>query len=111
MLNHQPPLDRVFHALSDPGRLAIVARLGDGPASVGDLAGPLEMSLPRALQHLKVLEDAALVRSEKKGRTRVCSLAPEGLSAVADWIERRRAAMEARLDRLGEFLENGGDGS
>ncbi|MEM7523622.1 MAG: metalloregulator ArsR/SmtB family transcription factor [Pseudomonadota bacterium] len=109
MLNHELPLDRVFHALADPGRLAIIARLSEGPASVGDLAGPLSMSTPRALQHLKVLEETGLIASEKAGRVRTCRLAPTGLARIADWTEARRRGLETRLDRLGAYLDSTGD--
>lgn len=109
MLNQEPPLDRVFHALADSGRLAIVARLSAGPASVGEIAAPLSMSTPRALQHLKVLEETGLIASEKSGRVRTCRLAPAGLARIADWAEARRRGLEARLDNLGAYLDQTGD--
>jgi DNA-binding transcriptional ArsR family regulator len=104
MLNHSPALDQVFHALSDPARRGMIDRLSRGPASVSELAGPLEMSLPAVLQHLQVLEQSGLVRSEKVGRVRTCRIEPKALRSAEDWIVRRRAQWERRLDRLGAFL-------
>jgi DNA-binding transcriptional ArsR family regulator len=106
MLNFQPAaLDRVFHALADPARRSMVERLAKGPASVTELAKPLEMSLPAVVQHLAVLEDSGLVSSEKKGRVRTCKLEQKALQPAEQWIAQRRALWERRLDRLGEFLE------
>lgn len=98
------PLDRVFHALADPGRRAMVDRLLTGPASVSELAEPLAMSLSAVGQHLRVLEDSGLVRSEKRGRVRTCHLEPPALRRAEDWFTERRAFWERRLDRLGQFL-------
>src|SRR6516225_5821296 len=115
MLN-QPPdldLDRLFHALADPARRAIVERLTRAPAPVSELARPLPMSLPAAMQHLGVLEDAGIVRSEKVGRVRSCAIEPQALSQAEQWINARRVEWENRLDRLGEYLttlESKGDG-
>jgi DNA-binding transcriptional ArsR family regulator len=104
MLQYHPPLDRVFHALADPARRAIVERLSRGPASVSDLAEPLPMSLSAVGQHLKVLETSGLVRTEKLGRVRTCRIDPGALSLAEQWINARRSEWEHRLDRLGEFL-------
>ena len=104
MLNQQAALDRVFQALSDPGRRAMVERLCRGPASVSELARPLAMSLPAVVQHLQVLEASGLVRSEKSGRVRTCRLEPAALSLAEQWIDQRRTSWERRLDRLGVFL-------
>jgi DNA-binding transcriptional ArsR family regulator len=98
------PLDRLFHALADPGRRAMVDRLGQGAASVTELAKPLAMSLPAVVQHLKVLEESGLIRSEKTGRVRTCRLEPAALRTVEDWVAARRASWEHHLDRLGDFL-------
>jgi DNA-binding transcriptional ArsR family regulator len=98
-------LDRLFHALADPARRAIVERLSRGPAPVSELARPLPMSLPSAMQHLGVLEAAGLVRSEKIGRVRTCAIEPGALSQAEQWINARRIAWEQRLDRLGAYLE------
>ena len=116
MLNQSPDLDRLFHALADPARRAIVERLSRGPAPVSELARPLPMSLPAAMQHLSVLEVAGLVRSEKVGRVRTCAIEPRALSQAEQWINARRIEWEHRLDRLGDYLktlesEGDGDGS
>jgi DNA-binding transcriptional ArsR family regulator len=86
-----PALDRVFHALADPTRRAMVERLGRGPASVGQLAAPLAMSLPAVLQHLQVLEASGLVRSQKVGRVRTCQVVPAALRSAEQWIADRRS--------------------
>ncbi|HEV2083112.1 MAG TPA: metalloregulator ArsR/SmtB family transcription factor [Brevundimonas sp.] len=104
MLQHRP-LDLAFHALSDPTRRAMVERLTRGAASVSDLAAPLPMSMSAVVQHLKVLQEAGLVTSEKSGRIRTCRIDLHALSAAERWIAERRLSMEARLDRLGVFLE------
>jgi DNA-binding transcriptional ArsR family regulator len=104
MLNRSPALDRVFQALSDPSRRVIVERLSDGPASVSDLAEPLPMSLPGVIQHLRVLEQSGLVRSEKVGRVRTYRIEAAALRPAEQWISARRAGWERRLDRLGAYL-------
>lgn len=97
-------LDRVFHALSDPGRRVIVERLSRGPASVSEVAQPLDMSLSAVLQHLRVLEASGLVRTAKSGRVRTCRIEPGALRRVEQWIAERRSSWERCLDRLGEVL-------
>ena len=97
-------VDRLFHALGDPNRLAIVERLSRGPASVSELARPLPMSLPAVVQHLQVLETSGLVRSEKVGRVRTCRIEPAALRPVEQWISARRSSWERRFDRLGDYL-------
>jgi len=106
MLNQSPDLDRLFQALADPARRAMVERLSRGPAPVSELARPLPMSLPAAMQHLGVLEAAGLVRSEKVGRVRTCAIEPQALSLAEQWINARRIEWERRLDRLGAYLES-----
>lgn len=104
MLNEKPELDRVYHALADPTRRAVVARLSGGPASVSELARPLGMSLPAVVQHLQVLESSGLIRSEKTGRVRTCRIEPLALRTAENWIAEQRALWEARLDRLEDYL-------
>jgi DNA-binding transcriptional ArsR family regulator len=104
MLNQQGALDSMFHALADPTRRVMVERLSRGPASVGELARPFAMSLPAVVQHLQVLEESGLVRSEKIGRVRTCRIDPEALSVAEQWINQRRTSWEKRLDRLGDLL-------
>ena len=104
MPNHSVSLDSVFQALADPTRRSIVERLIRRPASVSELAEPLEMSLPAVMQHLRVLESCGLVRSEKAGRVRTCRLEPAALRMAEDWLGRQRTEWERRLDRLGDEL-------
>lgn len=101
----QQPLDLAFQALSDPTRRAMVERLARGPASVSELAEPLPMSMSAVMQHLKVLEGAGLVVSEKVGRVRTCRVEPQALSAAERWLNDRRRSVERSLDRLGFFLD------
>ena len=100
----QPSVDVLFHALSDANRRRMIDRLLEGPASVSELARPLEISLPAVVQHLHVLEASGIVRSHKEGRVRTCEIEPSALSTAERWISERRASWEARLDRLGDFL-------
>lgn len=105
MLQYQPtPLDLAFHALSDPGRRAMVERLSQGPASVGELARPMPMTLSAVIQHLKVLEEAGLVRSEKVGRVRTCALDIAAVSRVERWITERKRFWEQQYDQLETYL-------
>jgi DNA-binding transcriptional ArsR family regulator len=104
MLDQATDLDRVFHALADPGRRVMVERLSRGPASVSELARPLAMSLAAVVQHVQVLEASGLVRSQKTGRTRTCSINPAALRSAESWIGERRTLWEQRLDRLGDYL-------
>lgn len=104
MLNQRAPLDLTFHALADPTRRVIVERLSRGPASVSELARPLEMSLSAVIQHLRVLETSGLVQSEKVGRVRTCRIEPRALRMAEQWISERRTGWERRLDRLGDYL-------
>ena len=97
-------LDRIFHSLSDPTRRAMVERLSRGPASVSELGGPLAMTLAAVVQHVQVLEESGLLRSEKVGRVRTCRLEPAVLGTAESWIAERRSHWERKLDRLGEFL-------
>jgi DNA-binding transcriptional ArsR family regulator len=104
MLQDVADLDRIFHALADPGRRLMLERLGQGPASVSELGRPLSMSLAAVVQHVQVLEASGLVRTEKLGRTRTCTLNPASLRSAEQWISERRTFVERRLDRLGEYL-------
>src|SRR4051812_20254344 len=109
MLNQGAPLDRLFHALADPTRRAMVERLSRGPASVSELASPFAISLPAVVQHLQILEASGLVRSEKVGRVRTCRVEQAALRMVEQWIAERQATWERRLDRLGEILAQQSD--
>src|ERR1700731_3608990 len=104
MHRKKPNIDRVFHALGDPTRRAIVEKLSEGPISVSRLAEPLDITLAAVVQHLQVLEESGLVQTEKIGRGRTCRVDPSGLSAVEQWIGARRSMWERRFDRLGDLL-------
>jgi DNA-binding transcriptional ArsR family regulator len=109
MVNQLADLDRVFQALADPGRRLMIDRLSRGPASVSELGKPLAMSLAAVLQHVQVLEASGLVRSQKAGRTRTCSINPAALRSAESWISERRSLWERRLDRLGDYLSDAAD--
>jgi DNA-binding transcriptional ArsR family regulator len=104
MATRNPSVDRVFHALGDPTRRAILRKLSHGPVSVSRLAGPLNITLAAVVQHVQVLEKSRLVQTEKVGRVRTCRIEPAGLSAAAQWIRDCHSQWERKLDRLGEFL-------
>ena len=105
MVQYQQQLDRIFAALSDPTRRGILERLGRGRATISELAEPFGISLTGMKKHVQVLEDADLVRTDKLGRTRWCSLGPQDLDGVQRWIVGYRLMLDERLDRLGELLE------
>jgi DNA-binding transcriptional ArsR family regulator len=104
MHKRKPDIDRVFHALGDPTRRAILEKLSQGPMSVSRLAEPLDITLAAVVQHLQVLEESGLVQTEKIGRVRTCRIEPGGLAAAEKWIGDRRSMWERRLDRLGDLL-------
>ncbi|MDB5309122.1 MAG: sdpR 2 [Gemmataceae bacterium] len=97
-------LTRVFQALADPTRFAVVERLSKGPAPTSELASSFKMALPSFLQHLDMLQKCGLIRSTKKGRVRTYELAPTALKAAEDWMATQRTLWERRLDQLDNFL-------
>src|SRR4051794_27509732 len=99
-------LDRAFHALADESRRAMVVRLSRGTASVGELAAPLDMSLPSVMQHLDVLQRSGLVRSERVGRARTCRPDPGPMRTLERWIVEPRANGGGHFDRLSNVLDN-----
>jgi DNA-binding transcriptional ArsR family regulator len=105
MPKYSQTLDRMFRALGDPSRRAMVERLALGPASVSELARPFDMALPSVVQHLGVLEAAGIVTSTKVGRVRTYQLAVDALTPAAEWIRGQRLPAERDLDRLGEHLQ------
>lgn len=105
MAKHDPNLDLIFQALSDPTRRAMLTQLGRGVVSVSDLARPTGLALPTVLRHLSVLEAAQLIATEKPGRARMCRARPETLAAMADWLADQRAPWEGRMDRLEAYFE------
>lgn len=118
MDNLSSQLDHVFGALADPTRRAILARLGEGEASVGELARPFSMALPSLMKHIRVLEAGGLVESHKSGRVRTCRLKPVAMTDAEGWLAAQRAVWECRLDRLEAYVselerkppKKGGDG-
>jgi len=104
MANLEQRLNLAFSALSDPTRRAIVARLCNGDATVGELAEPFEIGLPTLLKHIRVLETGGLVSSRKSGRVRTCSLTPGALRGTDDWLRAHIATWENRLDQLEAHL-------
>jgi len=105
MVKYQDRLDAVFMALAHPARRAMLARLGKGEATVGELAEPLRMSLPAVTKHLKMLERAKLISRSKNAQWRPCRLQEAPLKAASGWIEEQRKIWESRLDRLENYLE------
>lgn len=103
-------LDRTFAALADPTRREILERLSDGPASISELAQPFGMSMPGLLKHVRILEQAHLVTTHKRGRVRQCRLDPGYLDDAEQWIQQSRRRWELRLDRLGSYLERQKEG-
>ncbi|MPZ20766.1 MAG: metalloregulator ArsR/SmtB family transcription factor [Luteitalea sp.] len=106
MPNQSHQLSRVFQALTDPTRRAVLERLGSGPAPVSELARPFKMALPSFSQHLHVLESCGLVRSHKTGRVRTYRLVPQPLKRAEQWMARQRAIWERRLDQLDSYLNH-----
>ena len=104
MLHQSAQLDLMYQALADPGRRMMLDRLSRGPASVSELAQPLDMSLSAVVQHLALLEQSGLVRSAKSGRVRTCRIEPKALKTAEQWLNDRRTLWERRLDRLSQFL-------
>lgn len=104
MANHKVELDAVFSALADPTRRAIVARLAQGEASVGELASPFSIGLPTLLKHIAALERSGLVSSRKAGRVRTCALEGAALSSADAWLRGHIGQWENRLDRLEAHL-------
>jgi len=104
MAGRRASIDRVFHALGDATRRAMVERLSERPLSVSQLAQPLALTLAAVVQHLQILEKSGLVHTEKTGRVRTCQIESAGLSVAEQWIGQRRAIWERRFDRLGDLL-------
>ena len=105
MVQYSPSLDEAFAALADPTRRAILEQLGSGEATIGELAQPAGMSLTGLKKHVLVLEQAGLVSTEKRGRSRHCRLGPQRLEDVSAWLEQYRRGWEKRFDRMEELIE------
>lgn len=104
MTKSAPKLDLVFHALGDATRRAILEMASERPVSISQLAEPLDVTLAAVVQHVAVLEEAGLLRSEKVGRVRSCRIDPKGLAVARKWLDDRRSLWERRLDRLGQLF-------
>lgn len=109
MQKKKADIGRIFHALGDPTRRAILEKLTAGPVSVSALADPLKITLAAVVQHLQILEESGLVQTEKVGRVRTCRIESAGFSTAAQWLADRRSNLERRLDKLGEFLKDEGE--
>lgn len=105
MVQYKPHLDETFRALADPARRAIVAQLAEGAQPVSALAAPFDMSLQAVRKHLLILEDAGLVKSEKRGRVRQCRLEAAPLKDAANWLTKRAELWTGRLDALEQLLK------
>lgn len=106
MENHSVSLDQAFYALSDPTRRSVIQRLISGPATVKELSEPFSMGLPSFMKHIKVLEKAGLISSQKTGRIRTCQIEPIQLTVAEKWLSEQRAIWEGRTDRLAEYAES-----
>jgi len=105
MPNQSAQLSRVFQALADPTRRAVLERLSSGPAPMSELAQPFDMALPSFSQHLDVLENCGLVKSRKSGRVRTYKLAPQRMKTAENWLTKQRTMWERRLDQLDDYLK------
>lgn len=105
MVQYSAGLDATFAAIADPTRRGILERLGKGDASISELAGAFGMTLTGLKKHVRILEEAQLVVTEKTGRIRTCRLGPRRLHAETAWLDRYRQVVEERFDRLEAFLE------
>lgn len=103
-LQESSKLNQIFFALADPSRRGMIDRLSEGPASVSELARPLDMALPAVVKHLAVLEAGGIVLSEKAGRVRTYRIAPDALGAVEAWLEVRKARLNRQFDQLDKYL-------
>ena len=104
MPRRKPDINRIFHALGDPTRRVIMEKVSQGPVSVSELAQPLAITLAAVVQHLQILEQSSLIKTEKIGRVRTCRIEPSGLSLAEEWISARRTIWERRFDRLADLL-------
>jgi DNA-binding transcriptional ArsR family regulator len=104
MAQYSTQLDGVFQALADPTRRAVLGRLGSGPASIGELAAPFSMALPSFMKHIRYLENAGWIRTQKTGRVRTCALERNSFDLVETWLDEQRSIWEGRTDRLEHFV-------
>jgi DNA-binding transcriptional ArsR family regulator len=107
-VHYRSSLNRTFFALSDQKRREILDRLSRGPVTLGQLAEPYGLTLNGVKKHVSILEEVGLVETEKVGRTRQCRLGPERLDDAAHWIDEHQRTWRARLDRFGDYVDEGG---
>lgn len=105
MDNFSPELDTVFLAFADSTRRAVLRQLGQGPASVSDLAAPFDMALPPFMKHIRTLENAGLITTEKVGRVRTCELCPDRYAEVEEWLKDQRRQWDSRYQKLDQLIE------
>lgn len=103
-MDHYQNLDTIFQALADPTRRAVIGRLGQGPASISDLAKPFAMALPSFMKHIRQLEGSGLIATRKDGRVRTCVLEKQRFALIESWLAGQREIWEARTDRLEAFV-------
>jgi DNA-binding transcriptional ArsR family regulator len=104
MDQYSSQLDGIFQALADPTRRAVLGRLGQGPASISDLARPFDMALPSFMKHIRFLEGSGLIRTRKQGRVRTCAIDQQRFATIEAWLADQRALWEGRTDRLERFV-------
>ncbi|PZW50883.1 ArsR family transcriptional regulator [Humitalea rosea] len=104
MEQYHAQLDGVFQALADPTRRAVLGRLGQGPASISELARPFGMALPSFMKHIHLLEESGWIRTHKEGRVRTCAIETRAFVTVQAWLSEQRALWEGRTDRLEHFV-------
>lgn len=104
MAQYSAELDDVFQALTDPTRRAVLSRLGRGPATVGELAGPFDMALPSFMKHIRQLEGSGWIRTHKTGRSRTCAIDRSPFELVENWLAEQREIWVGRTDRLEQFV-------
>jgi DNA-binding transcriptional ArsR family regulator len=104
LISNAEPLDRIFHALSDANRRAMLDRLCEGPASGSEIGRPLRLGLPSVVKHLHVLDEAGLVSSKKVGRVRTYRIATKGFKSMETWVADRKRKLHAQFDRLETLL-------
>jgi len=103
MAQYPQQLDGIFQALADPTRRAVLGRLGQGPASISELAEPFDMTLPSFLKHIHSLEDSGWIQTHKAGRVRTCVIEKKSFAVVDAWLSEQRELWEGRTDRLEKF--------
>ena len=104
MEQYSEQLDDIFQALADPTRRAVLARLGNGPASISDLAKPFDMALPSFMKHIRLLEDSGCIQTRKEGRVRTCGIDRKSFAAAEGWLSAQRSLWDSRTDRLEQFV-------